>query len=141
MPTGCLGLFLLFCAFVAVIIVTVFSAIKSNDAYKKAVARAKADPRVTAALGTPIKEGLFVSGSTKVNGASGKSDLSIPIHGPNGAATIYVNAIKSAGEWRYRTIIVKIAKTGQKIDLTRSAKESKPDAPEQTEPADDQDQE
>jgi hypothetical protein len=126
---------------VAVIIVTVFSAVKSTDAYKKAVARARADSRVSAALGSPIKEGLFVSGSTNVNGASGKSDLSIPIHGPNGHATIYVDAIKSAGEWRYRTIIVKIAKTGEKIDLTRSAKESKPDSAEQTEPGDDQDQE
>ena len=134
MPTGCLGLFLLFCAFVAVIIVTVFSAIKSTDVYKEAVARAKADDRVTTAIGTPIKEGLFVSGSTNVTGASGKSDLSIPIHGPNGEATIYVNAFKSAGQWRYRTIIVKIAKTGEKIDLTGSGKESA----DQTESKDDQ---
>ena len=141
MPTGCLGLFLLFCGFVAVIIVTVFSAIKSTDVYKQAVARAKADPRVTAAIGTPIKEGLFVSGSTNVTGASGKSDLAIPIHGPNGDATIYVNASKSAGEWRYRTIVVKIAKTGEKIDLTRSGNESEPESAGKTDSEDDQEQE
>jgi len=124
-----------------VIIVTVFSAIKSTAVYQQAVARAKADSRVTAAIGTPIREGWFISGTTHVNGASGKSDLSIPIHGPNGEATIYVNATKSAGEWRYRNITVKIAKTGEKIDLTRSPEQPQSEPPDRTESEDDQDQE
>ena len=66
----------------------VFSAMKSSDAYKIALARAKADPRVEEAIGTPIKAGLFVSGSTK-----------------------------EEGEWKYSKLVVKIADTGEKIDL------------------------
>jgi Cytochrome oxidase complex assembly protein 1 len=39
-------------------------------------------PAVIEALGSPIKEGFFVSGNTNVNGASGEANLSIPISGP-----------------------------------------------------------
>ena len=134
-PTGCLSLFLLFCAFVAAITLTVFGAIKSTDAYKNAVGRAKADPRVTQAIGTPITEAWYVSGNTHVSGASGESELSIPIHGPKGNATIYVTAIKSAGEWRYSKLIVKIAASGQTIDLS-----DKEDESDESESQDDEDE-
>lgn len=95
----------------------VFSAMKSSDAYKIALARAKADPRVEAAIGTPIKAGLFVSGSTNVTGESGTSDITIPIHGPKGEAKIYAVATKEEGEWKYSKLVVKITDTGEKIDL------------------------
>lgn len=97
--------------------VVVFGAIKSSDAYKGALARAKADSRVTQAIGTPIKEGWFVAGKTEVSGGSGKSDLTIPIEGPNGKATIYAVATKFAGDWKYSKLVVKIDSTGEVIDL------------------------
>ena len=108
---------ILFFAFIAFIALAIFGAIKSSDAYKTAVARAKADPRVTEAMGTPIKEGWFVGGSTEVSGGSGKSDLSIPITGPKGKATIYAVATKFAGEWQYTKLVVKIEQSGEMIDL------------------------
>lgn len=119
-PTGCLTLFLLGCAFVATIVFTVFAGMKSSDAYKHAVARAKADQRVVEAIGTPIKEGWFVSGSTEVTGGSGKSDLTIPIRGPKASATIYAVATKFAGEWQYSKLVVKIEGTGETIDLNQA---------------------
>ena len=105
-------------AFVAVIVIVVFGALKSSDAYKLAVARAKADPRVTAALGTPISEGMFLSGNTNVDGASGEANLAIPISGPKGKATLYVVATKSAGKWTYSKLIVQPA-GGDEIDLMK----------------------
>ena len=78
-PLGCFSVALLFLAFVGSILVIVFSAMKSTDVYREALARAKADPAVIEALGSPIKEGFLVSGSTNVNGASGESNLAIPI--------------------------------------------------------------
>ena len=107
----------------------VFGAIKSSDVYKSAVARAKADPRVAEALGTPITERWFVTGNTRVEGGSGKSELSIPIHGPKGEATIYAVATKSAGEWQYSQLVVKIQATGQVINLQNRADESGGPAP------------
>ena len=104
-------------AFVAVIVLVVFGAMKSSDAYKFAVAQAKADPRVTTALGTPISEGMFMSGSTNVNGAFGQADLAIPISGPKGKATIYAVATKSGGKWTYSKLTVQVVGGGDEIDL------------------------
>ena len=102
--------------FVAAIILIVFGAMKSSDAYKMAVTRAKAHPAVIEALGTPIEEGLFLSGNTNVNGSSGEADLSVPLSGPKGKGTLYVVATKSAGEWNYSKLV--FAKPdGQRVDL------------------------
>ena len=119
-PTGCLTIIALGVAFVAVIVLVVFGAMKSSDAYKMALARAKADPRVIEAIGTPIKEGMLVSGNTHVDGASGNADLSIPISGPKGKATIYAAATKFAGKWTYDKLVVQPA-SGDQIDLLENS--------------------
>ena len=121
MPTGCLSLLVLLVAFVGSIALIVFSAMKSTDVYKDALARARVNRAVVESLGSPIKEGFLVSGNTNVNGASGEANLSIPISGPNGKATIYVAARKSLGRWDYSGLIVEIAKSHQRIDLLQSA--------------------
>ena len=115
--TGCLTIIVLAVVFAGTIALIVFGAIKSTDVYKDALARAKANPDVIAALGSPIKEGLFVSGNTNVNGASGEANISIPISGPKGKGTIYVVAKKSAGRWEYSELVVEIEKTKERIDL------------------------
>ena len=121
MPVGCFGMLTLLVTFVASIALIVFSAMKSTDVYKDALARAEAHPSVIEALGSPIKEGFLVSGNTNVNGASGEANLSIPISGPKGKGTIYVAATKSLGEWNYSGLVVEIKKTHQRIDLLRNS--------------------
>ncbi len=78
---------------------TVFSAMKTSDVYREALTQAKASDAVVEALGSPIKDGLFVSGSTNVNGASGEANLAMPSSGPKGKGTFYVAATKSIGIW------------------------------------------
>jgi Cytochrome oxidase complex assembly protein 1 len=116
-PTGCLGLALLVAGFVALLVMVIFGAMKSSDVYKDALAKARANPAVIDALGSPIKEGMFLSGNTNVNGASGEANLAIPISGPKGKGTIYVAASKSAGQWTYATLVAEIEKTHERIDL------------------------
>ena len=117
MPVGCFGTLILFFVFVGSVALIVFSAMKSTDVYKDALAQAKANPAVIKGLGSPITEGFLVSGNTHVNGASGEANLSIPISGSKGKGTIYVAANKSLGRWNYSGLIVEIAKTHQRIDL------------------------
>ena len=50
-PLGCFTGVFLFLAVTASIVLIVFSAMKSTDVYKQALARAKADPNVIEALG------------------------------------------------------------------------------------------
>jgi len=97
----------------------VFSAIKSTEPYKDAFARAKMNPEVIEALGSPIKEGFFVSGNRNVNGAAGEANLAIPISGAKGKGTIYVKAAKSLGHWSYSDLVVEIQATRNRIDLLK----------------------
>jgi hypothetical protein len=115
-PTGCLTIIILFAAFIGLIVMIVFSTMKSTDVYSDALARAKAEPAVIEALGSPIKDGMFISGSTNVNGASGEANLAIPIYGPKGEG-LYVVAKKSVGSWNYSNLVVEVTKTKKRIDL------------------------
>ena len=105
MPLGCFTVVLLFLAFVGSIVVIVFSAMKSTDVYKEALARAKADPAV-------------------IEAASGESNLAIPISGPKGNGTIYVSANKSLGQWNYSGLVVEVGQTHQRIDLLHKPAQS-----------------
>ena len=114
---GCLGILVLFLCFIALIVFAVFGMMKSSDVYKAAVAKAKAHPSVQKTIGTPIEEGMFITGNIDVSGSTGQANLSIPISGPNGKGTIYVVAAKSAGQWTFSTLVVEIKETKQRIDL------------------------
>ena len=116
-PLGCFSIAVLFVVFVGSVMLIVFSAVKSTDVYKDALARAKVHPAVIEALGSPITEGFLVSGNTNVNGAAGEANLSVPIAGPKGKGTIYAAARKSLGQWNYSGLVVEIANTHQRIDL------------------------
>jgi cytochrome oxidase complex assembly protein 1 len=120
-PLGCFTAVLMFLVFAGSIVVIVFSAMKSTDVYKEALARAKADPAVIEALGLPIRDGFLISGNSNVNGASGESNLAIPISGPKGKGTIYVSATKSLGRWVYSGLVVEVSGTHERIDLLQTA--------------------
>ena len=121
-PIGCLGSLALFAAFIVAIGCLVFGMMKSSGAYQGAVAKAQADPSVQQALGTPIEEGMFVTGAISVGAGSGQADLSIPIRGPDGQATIQVVAEQSAGQWTFSTLVVEIKNSRQRIDLLEAEK-------------------
>jgi len=121
-PPGCFTVALLFVLFVGSIFVVVFSAMKSTDVYKDALARAQRDAAVIDALGSPIKDGFLMSGNTNVNGAAGESNLAIPISAPKGKGTIYVSAKKSLGEWNYSGLVVEVGQMHQRINLLQSSR-------------------
>lgn len=116
-PAVCIGAVVFFAGFMALIVSAVFGMMKSSDAYKQAFARASANPAVVRALGSPVRAGLFVSGKIEVNGPTGRAELAIPLAGPKGKAMLYVAAEKSAGEWRYSTLFVRLHATGEQINL------------------------
>jgi hypothetical protein len=102
---------------VAGLIFSLMAIMRSSDAYSIAVARAKSSTPVANEIGTPIDDGFIFTGSINVRGRSGKADLAIPIHGPKGKATIYVDARKADGEWHFDHLIVQVSQTGHRIDL------------------------
>ena len=115
-PTfGCCGLGVI-ALFVGGITGGILGGMKSSDAYKEAVAKAKGNEAVQAALGLPIEEGFFVTGNIHVNGPNGKANLAIPISGPKGSATVFAIADKQAGRWTFSTLEVAVD-GGNRINL------------------------
>jgi hypothetical protein len=112
--------------FVGAILVAVFSAIKSSTPYQHAVEVATHDSRVRAALGPPLKQGWIAGGSINVAGDSGHADLSIPLEGAAHKGTLYVVARKAEGEWTYQTLALRVADTGERIDLLLPEKPALP---------------
>lgn len=127
-PTGCFTLLLIAASCVALIVTLVFGAMKSSDAYKLAVQRAKADARVQTTLGLPIKEGYFTTGSVSANNGAGNADLSIPLRGAAKNATLYATGVKRSGRWQFTRLVVEVEKTGERIPLV--AEETEKDSEE-----------
>jgi len=119
-PTGCLVLVLLCGGGVTAFVYGIFGMMKSCDAYKMALERVQKDPAVAAELGTPIKAGWYVTGNVSVSGAGGSASIAFPVTGPEGRATVYVEAMKTAGQWQFRSLAVQIKGSGQRIDLLQS---------------------
>ena len=110
LATGCV-------AFPVGLVVMVFGLIKNMTPYKVAVQEAAKDQRVIELIGDPIEPGWWVSGSTETSSGKGSADLTIPVSGPNGRMTIYVEAQKTAGAWTYETIIAESEDSQQRINL------------------------
>ena len=110
LATGCI-------AFAVGLVVMIFGLIKNTTPYKVAVQEAETDQRIIELIGEPIEPGWWVSGSTETSGGKGSADLMIPVSGPNGKMTIYVEAKKTAGEWTYETIIAESEDSQQRINL------------------------
>lgn len=85
-----------------------------------AVHEAKRNPEVASAIGKPMVEGFFTTGSINTSGSSGSADMAIPISGPKGEAKIYVSAKQSIGKWTFNDLVVEIDKTHQRIDLLQA---------------------
>lgn len=124
-PTGCLAMLLAVVAFGGLMVWSVGKMMKSSDAYAMAIAQAKANPEVIQALGEPIEEGFFVSGSINTAGSSGTASLTCPIHGPKGKGTVYVEAVRFAGTWRFRELKVGLPQRGELLDLLEAPTEER----------------
>ncbi len=93
------------------------NSMKSTAVYQDAVTAASNNAEVIDALGQPIDTGMFFSGSVNVNDSSGDAEISIPLSGPNGKGTLYVQAVKTAGNWEYTILEVAIDGHSDRINL------------------------
>ncbi|MCE9552746.1 MAG: cytochrome c oxidase assembly factor 1 family protein [Planctomycetes bacterium] len=116
-PVGCITPLVCCGGFAGLILTIIFGAMRSSDVYKDAVSRATADVRVKELLGEPIEPGLFTTGNINVHNDSGDADLSIPLSGPKGSATLHVVAEKSGGKWECSELEVQPATGAPAIDL------------------------
>lgn len=114
---GCSGLIVVAVLVVAGVVSLVMGAVKKSGAFQEALERARVHPAAVAALGEPIEPGFFVSGSVNVEGPSGQAELAIPLHGPLGKGTLYVEASKRADRWEFALLELDVAGQEARIHL------------------------
>jgi hypothetical protein len=105
--------------FAALLMVVLFVVLGDSDVSRMAIAAAESNPVVRERLGEPVKRGFFTSGSIEISGPSGHADLSIPVSGPRGKATIYAVAKKSAGLWKFETLDIAFDHTSTRMTLLK----------------------
>jgi ascorbate-specific PTS system EIIC-type component UlaA len=101
---------------IAVILFGVFYAVHSTDVYKNARDKAINDPRVVAALGSPVEASWWVSGNVHVDNGAGEATLNFPISGPKAKAKVHAEATIEHGDWMYQRLVV-TPETGPPIDV------------------------
>lgn len=117
----CLGFF---AGVLALFMSVLFGAIRSSEVYTTAMQRARDNPQVVAALGTPIEPAWYLTGNLETSGTSGNADLQIPISGPKGEGELAIAAEKNAGQWTYSTLIVNVDGQRTPIDLLPESADS-----------------
>ncbi|QPC92485.1 cytochrome c oxidase assembly factor Coa1 family protein [Mesorhizobium sp. INR15] len=83
--------------------------LKGSDAYHMTMDAVRADDRVKAAIGDDLAANFWIGGSINVNAnGTGAAQLSIPVHGAKGKGTVYSTAIRTAGTWSQRLLVVRV---------------------------------
>ncbi len=82
----------------------VMQSLKTSGAYAQAVEQAQTHARLIEALGAPIEEGRFFTGTVNLSGRGGDAQLAIPLQGPNGGATLQVRAVREDGVWHFNRL-------------------------------------
>lgn len=95
-------------AFILGIFAVVFGAMRSSTPYQEALVAVQTDATAIELLGEPIEAGWLMSGSINTSGSSGDASFSIPVSGPKGKGTVYVEAYKSGGVWQYTQLYLEV---------------------------------
>jgi hypothetical protein len=103
--------------------------LKGNDAYHMTMDAVRADDRVKAAIGENLADNYWIGGSVNVNAnGSGEAQLSIPIHGGKGKGTAFSHAVRNAGKWSMRLLVVRVDGVDAPIVLVNEDHVAVPDA-------------
>lgn len=101
----------------------VFYVIGNSSVERLALAQAQSDADVVQRLGEPIRRGWFTEGGIETSDSRGQADLFIPLSGPKGKGTLHAVATRSAGQWKFVTLRVKVGDSGEEIDLLQGLPE------------------
>jgi len=117
-PVGCLTPLIVCGGLISLIVMLVFGVLRNSEVYEQSLARVQGHPEVQAALGTPLEPGLLVTGSINITGSSGHAEISYPVAGPRGSATVHAAADLTAGTWVFTSIVVEPDDGAGAIELT-----------------------
>jgi hypothetical protein len=95
---------------------SIVAAFQGSDVYKMGLEKLNSNPEAVRLLGTPIETG-FPTGNFNLSGPGGEATLAIPVSGPKGKGTVYIEATKSMDVWRFEHIQLQVEGHPERIDL------------------------
>jgi len=102
------------------ILLTCFVVIRSSKIFKLTVATVQADKQVIEHLGLPINPGLLVLGNISRRASGTMVNLTIPLSGSQGNATVFAVASKKDNQWIFSSLQLQFPDHGPRIDLLHS---------------------
>lgn len=105
---GCLSLIIIGVVAIGTIFYSVTTAIEDSKPYEYALEKINKDEDLINALGAPIEKNGLVSGNWNYTNGKKSADMSIPIAGPKGEGTLFVEATGEGDNWVYHIIRVEI---------------------------------
>jgi len=121
-PTGgCLLIIILMVVFFGSIFFGITSMMTDSQAYQDSMEAATNNEALIELLGEPIETNGMNSGSLNISNGVKSAELTIPIKGPSGEATIYVVGEGINDSWTYQTMEVHIKDSREIIDLLETA--------------------
>ena len=110
--------FLIFAGFLAYFGLrgTPMSGLVHSAVFSEALTRARNDPRVLEALGSPVETDTPRLAVFKDDGVSGRTHFTVLLRGPRAAGRLSVRAEKRGGAWSFETLAVRLD-GGREIDL------------------------
>lgn len=108
--------FLLLVGLVVGLVFFVFNLVQSSEPYERSFEAVRTHEPLIEVIGEPIEAGWMTNGSydSRPNGSTLEATYSV--EGPDGSATVWVDAIERGGEWQYRTLEVQ-PEGGQRMNL------------------------
>lgn len=113
---GCFSLIVIFIMFIGSIFYGVTTVLEESQPYEYALEKINQDEELTSVLGSPIEKDGMIQGSYNNSNGTKTADMKIPISGPNGSGTLFVEATGEDENWTYNVIRVEI-KDNESIDL------------------------
>jgi len=106
--SGCFTFILLLVIFATSLFFGITGAFEDSQPYEYALEQINTDEDLIKALGSPIVKDGYINGSfNNVNGKKSAS-LVVPVAGPKGTGTLYIEATGKENNWIYHLIRVEI---------------------------------
>lgn len=117
-PTGgCLVIIVLLVVFAGSLFFGITTLMSDSTAYKDSMELVTSNEEVIQLLGEPIEPNGMSGGNINYSGGYGSAELTIPIKGPKGEATIRVEGGGVDDDWTYEVMEVYVDGSDEIIDL------------------------
>ena len=114
---GCLAVILLFVFGVGAAIFGGVKMLKNSESYEYAVNKASTNEELISIIGEPIETDGIMQGSLNYNNGVSSADISVPLKGPNGKASVSIKGEKRDDIWIYEAFYITIKDTQEQINL------------------------